>query len=311
MATSVNPITAAQQDAAQLIGDFRNGTLDDVTKGAGSSFRSAYFDLYSNLASSYIENKMNWDNTLKMWNMNNEYNTPKAQMERLLEAGLNPNLAYSIASSGNASGSAPQASARIGDPAGKMLQVRQQNMNMVFGALDTAIDLTQKVLGTIGQSQQLQQQAMQLKVDKSLFRYFNPSIGAGTSDEMIEIGDTYYSPYYLASINRFMPSLLSSVNNLLTGQSLRSLQGSNRALNQFKLDKMYPLRLQTMQKENSILDSEIGIRSLQKQMLQYQNDMLQMLPPEVRTIYTLILQPLLGGLHFNHNSKTGNNYGWH
>lgn len=31
---------------------------------------------------------------LKMWNLNNEYNTPLAQMNRLKDAGLNPNLIY-------------------------------------------------------------------------------------------------------------------------------------------------------------------------------------------------------------------------
>lgn len=40
-----------------------------------------------------------WD--LKMWNMQNEYNSPEAQMERLKAGGLNPNLVYG---SGNVSG---------------------------------------------------------------------------------------------------------------------------------------------------------------------------------------------------------------
>ena len=31
----------------------------------------------------------------KMWNQNNEYNSPAQQMQRLLDAGLNPNLVYS------------------------------------------------------------------------------------------------------------------------------------------------------------------------------------------------------------------------
>lgn len=45
-----------------------------------------------------------------MWNRQNEYNTPQAQMQRLQEAGLNPNLIYEggAGSAGNA-GSAPKA----------------------------------------------------------------------------------------------------------------------------------------------------------------------------------------------------------
>lgn len=44
---------------------------------------------------------------LDMWNKQNEYNSPSAQMQRLVDAGLSPNLAYGNVSSGNSS-SAPQ-----------------------------------------------------------------------------------------------------------------------------------------------------------------------------------------------------------
>lgn len=43
----------------------------------------------------------------KMWHMQNEYNDPSAQMERLRKAGLNPNLVYGNGVTGNAAGSAP------------------------------------------------------------------------------------------------------------------------------------------------------------------------------------------------------------
>lgn len=39
-----------------------------------------------------------------MWNLENEYNTPKSQMERYQVAGLNPNLIYSQGSPGNSTG---------------------------------------------------------------------------------------------------------------------------------------------------------------------------------------------------------------
>lgn len=43
---------------------------------------------------------------VNMWRMNNEYNSPSAQMQRLVDAGLSPNLAYGSVSTGNSS-SAP------------------------------------------------------------------------------------------------------------------------------------------------------------------------------------------------------------
>ena len=53
-----------------------------------------------------IQNQYNID----AWNRQNEYNSPLQQMNRLKEAGLNPNLMYSQGNVGNAS-SAPQMSA--------------------------------------------------------------------------------------------------------------------------------------------------------------------------------------------------------
>jgi len=43
-----------------------------------------------------------WSKDLEMWNRQNAYNTPLAQMERYQAAGLNPNLVVSQGSSGNA-----------------------------------------------------------------------------------------------------------------------------------------------------------------------------------------------------------------
>lgn len=51
-----------------------------------------------------------FENQVKMWNMQNEYNKPINQMKRLEEAGLNPNLMYGQGNTGNASSmSAPNA----------------------------------------------------------------------------------------------------------------------------------------------------------------------------------------------------------
>lgn len=45
-----------------------------------------------------------YNKNLEMWNKQNEYNSPTAQMNRFKEAGLNPNLIYSRGSAGNAEG---------------------------------------------------------------------------------------------------------------------------------------------------------------------------------------------------------------
>lgn len=50
-----------------------------------------------------------YEKNLEMWNRQNEYNRPDAQMQRLKDAGLNPNLVYGSQSvTGNTVGQAPQ-----------------------------------------------------------------------------------------------------------------------------------------------------------------------------------------------------------
>lgn len=75
---------------------------------------------------------------MRMWQMQNEYNTPANQMKRYLEAGLNPNLIYSQGNAGNAS-SAPEMTAHQGSFAkalelGKLVltlkQMAAQNRNL-------------------------------------------------------------------------------------------------------------------------------------------------------------------------------------
>lgn len=56
-------------------------------------------------AASYRMQKQQFQNDLKMWQLNNEYNSPSAQLQRYQDAGLNPRLIYGsgTASAGNSS----------------------------------------------------------------------------------------------------------------------------------------------------------------------------------------------------------------
>ncbi|MCD7848881.1 MAG: hypothetical protein LUH63_03545 [Parabacteroides sp.] len=54
------------------------------------------------------ENTRAYARNLEMWNMQNEYNSPTAQMSRLRQAGLNPNLVYGSGVTGNSAGTPPQ-----------------------------------------------------------------------------------------------------------------------------------------------------------------------------------------------------------
>nr|QJB20763.1 MAG: DNA pilot protein [Microvirus sp.] len=51
-----------------------------------------------------------YSKNLEMWNLQNEYNDPSKQIERLMNAGLNPNLAYGHGTLANTSAQMPQTS---------------------------------------------------------------------------------------------------------------------------------------------------------------------------------------------------------
>lgn len=50
------------------------------------------------------EAELAYQRSVNMWNMQNQYNSPEAQMNRFLQAGLNPHLIYGQGNPGNAQG---------------------------------------------------------------------------------------------------------------------------------------------------------------------------------------------------------------
>lgn len=57
------------------------------------------------------QSQLEYERNLEQWNRENQYNTPAAQMQRYIDAGLNPNLIYGSGSSAGVSASSPQYSA--------------------------------------------------------------------------------------------------------------------------------------------------------------------------------------------------------
>lgn len=72
-----------------------------------------------------MQNQFNLD----MWNRNNEYNSPQAQMERFKAAGLNPNLIYGQGSPGLSS-APPQQNAPQGSDWSKPMQELSKAFNI-------------------------------------------------------------------------------------------------------------------------------------------------------------------------------------
>lgn len=77
-----------------------------LLSGAGTSLVGGFFNALSAESANdanlqLMHDQQYWQE--RMWDKNNEYNTPKNQIQRLKDAGLNPNLMYGQGTVGNSS----------------------------------------------------------------------------------------------------------------------------------------------------------------------------------------------------------------
>lgn len=98
-----------------------------------SALLGGAFDLIGTGINAHIQRDMQQQQNafnLQMWNLQNEYNTPEAQMQRFQRAGLSPQLVYGNGSSGNAT-SAPEIGSTI--PAGAVASGLDKMLNTIAG----------------------------------------------------------------------------------------------------------------------------------------------------------------------------------
>ncbi len=114
-----------QPQQQQNSGNFWQRLGSWAKTGSGSSILggaiNGLFNLGGALISGYQSRKLAQQQNqynLEMWNKQNEYNTPQAQKQRLLDAGLNPALMYGngSASTGLAESPSPASDAALSSP---------------------------------------------------------------------------------------------------------------------------------------------------------------------------------------------------
>ena len=129
---------------------FGKTALAGLAGGIGPGLFSLGSDILSNKGAKRRQDLANTQN-IEFWNMQNAYNTPKAQMGRLQDAGLNPNLIYgSNANTGTAGAIAPSKASPYNVKNPVPLQT------MLLGAQIKNMDAnTQKTLADAKQTEQL------------------------------------------------------------------------------------------------------------------------------------------------------------
>lgn len=118
-----------------------NGTAPWMEGSNHSRWSDSTKEQYFNFLTAEQSNEME----LERWRLNNEYNTPRAQMMRMIEAGMNPAAAYQQINSGNSS-SAPDThqpgTAAFHDTSDKLQRINtimngiSSIMNTIYGGID-------------------------------------------------------------------------------------------------------------------------------------------------------------------------------
>lgn len=86
------------------LGSAAIGGIGSVISGSKANENAIYMQRIQNNFNKR-QATTSWNRAVDMWNRQNIYNSPKEQMNRLLQANLNPNLMYGQGSVGNASSS--------------------------------------------------------------------------------------------------------------------------------------------------------------------------------------------------------------
>lgn len=175
------------------------GLLGGLMSGIGAKKAAKEFNQGQMELAKY-QNQWN----LEQWNRQNEYNSPKAQMARYQEAGLNPALMYSQGSSGNAGGTLTSATPSYQSPGGALAKG-------LSGSVERVGSIVKDVLAFKQQELQLKQQQQELENKRTQ----NWLLGIqGTEAQLRQ--QVMFGP------GGYWRSMIPNVNSRTIGQNLRN-----------------------------------------------------------------------------------------
>lgn len=247
-------------------------------------------DVWKNYAAQYALAQQEFDYNREMWDLNNAYNSPAAQMERFKAAGLNPNLIYTQGTNGNSSSPVtyhrPDVKINPSEQKFRTIDAISQMTNMVS-------NLAGNIAGIIDQGLNIQLKSNQVKqsnLDLNLARHVFPVDAGGVGMNMQNLNmklnpmSDQFDPmaFVYFSKNGQLPQFW---NNYLTGVSSRHFTDYRAKYQDYVNKNLLP-------KFNEYQQGKIDIQDLEKWMLEYEKSAKEMIPPELRGI----LEPLFDWL---------------
>lgn len=282
-------ISQYADQAARAVSAYRSGT------------NSHWNDSYLNMGAQLMQQQMENDQQMELWNLMNEYNSPKSQMERFAEAGLNPNLIYHQGSNGNASSTAGYSHANY---TLTPQQDRYRQIQEVGYLVNMFSDLMKNVasLWDTGYNLQLKRnQLVQSDFDTAALTH-TFGAGGGTGINMVGLDQTLnpfsskFDPLAFVTFqkNGNLPSFL---NQFMTGEVNRSYTGARLDYQKYYNENLLP-------KFNEYQQGKIDLQEIEKELQNYQKTSLDMLPPEIRGIVQPLVDYLSPFLKFIFKSTT-------
>lgn len=255
MAFTLQPGMSAQQ----LYDNLSNGMFDWWS----DSNRSAVMD--------YLNTETANKHEIDMWRLNNEYNTPENQIKRMIDAGLNPAVAYDKVSTGT-SGSAP-GTHKADFTNYHETKDRLDRINTLMSSISNIMSSIGSAVGTAGGIQDIALRHQNNWYDKMRSDFANELLSIGNGQMMTVYpspqGSSTYELYPGAYVDQRLPMLFPE---LVKGFKTDSYQYELKSLLNDRQQGIYNKQMEVNNRIQSIfkeLDSDSpNIRGIMKNFLE-------------------------------------------
>lgn len=266
-------------------------------------------DSWINFAMDYAKSKWEFDQNKEMWNLQNEYNSPAAQMQRLKEAGLSPALMYQQGNPGNSS-NVPSFSISQGGmhPRGDVLQQTQGVMSLVNNLVENITNLYNQSYDL-----QLKRNAVLQSNYETAQNMRLPGYGRGIYANTVISPEGNMQNGVFEEINpfsdRFDPSMFMALQRQGKLPSVLWQLWQNvpaRDYSKYRADYQHWYNENLLPLFKQYQEGKIDLQGYEKEYEEYQKAAREMIPPELRGILEPILQWISPFIKFIVKRSSGN-----
>lgn len=228
-------------------------------------------------------NDLNYQRALSMWNMENEYNSPSAQMQRYADAGLNPNLIYQQENTASDIG-APDAVAPSSDMSEAEITANSSLPNLlpVVDSISNIYNryhqenIDNEKLHLLSTDQLLKESALLHQKDMSEYQKRKLIADASVSEERADREKYLNSLEYRSLLFDQLRNTVDLQRSQIESSDLSNVEKRKR-LDSLDETLRVQARIHLQSLANSILDGELKKLSIEKQEYAMHDDRLQSL----------------------------------